>query len=154
MIKLAFINSTVLKNKKNNPRGVVNPPVYPGGKQALNDFIKSHLQYPEEALRNKIQGTVSIDYDIDVFGEVTAAKIKHGIGYGCDEEALRLVRQLKFAKRKYQGLHVVFHQNININFHLHPTAPPPSQEQTIRYDFKEEKKSDGSSSYTIQIKLP
>ena len=40
------------------------------GKKALDEFIRSNMKYPEEALKQKIQGMVSVDYDIDVFGNV------------------------------------------------------------------------------------
>lgn len=84
----------------------------------MDEFIRTCLQYPEEAIKNKIEGAVAIEYNVDVFGKVTEAKIKHGIGYGCDEEAIRLVKLLKYEKKKYQGLHVVFHKTLIINFQL------------------------------------
>jgi TonB family protein len=138
--------------KKYKPNSVIRPPAYPGGRKGLDEFIKSNLRYPEEALKNGVHGTVSVDYDVDVFGNVTKARIKHGIGYGCDEEALRLVKELKFSKKKYQGMHVVFHQNINIHFRL-PGPPPPPPQQTIRYTITvEQKKEDGGNyNYTIRI---
>ncbi|MFM2136228.1 MAG: hypothetical protein RL021_1628 [Bacteroidota bacterium] len=137
---------------KHKPNSVIRPPVYPGGKKGLDDFIKSNLRYPEEALKNRVQGTVSVDYDVDVFGNVLKTKIKHGIGYGCDEEALRLVKELKFSKKKYQGMHVVFHQNINIHFRL-PGPPPPAPEQTVRYTVTIEQKKVEGTSYTYTIRI-
>ncbi len=140
-----------MKPKKNNPQGVVKPPVYPGGKKALDEFIKSNLRYPDIAIDQKVQGTVSVDYDLDVFGNVTKTKIKHGIGYGCDEEALRLVKLLKYAKKKYQGMRVVFHQNINIHFRL-PLPPPPPPAQTLNYQFvPAQPTKDTSPTITITI---
>ena len=63
------------------------------------------------------------------------AKIKHGIGYGCDEEALRLVRMFKFEKKKYKGMRVIFHKSISIHFKLTPVTKLPEPEQTIKYQF-------------------
>jgi TonB family protein len=149
---LGDIARLILAQKKHNPSGVIRPPAYPGGKKGLDEFIKSNLKYPEEALNQRVQGTVSVDYDVDVFGNVNKVKLKHGIGYGCDEEALRLVELLKFSKRKYQGMHVVFHQNINIHFRL-PAPPPPPEETTIRYNITIEQKKEGGSGYTYTIRL-
>ena len=104
--------------KKFKPEKLVLQPNYPGGNAALNKFIQDNLKYPDDAIKNHIEGAVAVDYDVDVFGKVIAAKIKHGIGYGCDEEALSLVKLLQFGKKKYQGLHVVFHKSLIIHFHL------------------------------------
>jgi TonB family protein len=144
-----------LKNKPGrHPKSAIKNPVYPGGKKGLDDFIKNNLRYPEEALKNKIQGTVVIDYDVDVFGDVTKTKVRHGIGYGCDEEALRIVKLLKFTKRKYQGLHVVFHQHININFMINTAQKPPAPAQTVRIVYTEKPKEPGQGSglgYSINL---
>ncbi len=122
-----------MKNFNRKPNSFINNPVYPGGAKALNEFISSNIRYPEEALKNQIQGTVSVDFDIDIFGNVSAPKIKHGLGYGCNEEAMRIVSLLKFSKRKYQGVHVVFHQNMNINFKIHSAAKPIVPEETQNF---------------------
>ena len=99
----------------------------------MDEFIKKHLRYPEEAMENKIEGTVAVEVDIDVFGKVSGAKVKHGIGYGCDEEATRLVQLLQFDKKRYKGMHVVFHKTINIHFRLHEASKPIE----LSYQYKE-----------------
>ena len=114
------------------------PPNYPGGNKALGEFIKSNMRYPEEAMKNLVQGTVAVDYDTDVFGNVILAKIKHGLGYGCDEEAVRLVKLLRFEKHVYKGMRVVFHRTINIHFQIHEAAKAPPAEQTVNYTVKKE----------------
>lgn len=119
------------------PESFIKQPTYQGGQKALNEFIAAHLQYPQEALDNNIQGTVSVDFDIDVFGKVINAKVKHGLGYGCNEEAVRLVKLLQFSKRKYQGMHVVFHRNLNIHFKINTAAklPEPNETQTLKINY-------------------
>lgn len=126
-----------MKNNSRKPNSFITQPTYPGGAKALNEFIASNLRYPEDAIKNQIQGTVSVDFDIDVFGNVTAAKIKHGLGYGCNEEAIRLISLLKFTKRKYQGVHVVFHRNLNIHFKLNTASklPDPKETQTLKINY-------------------
>src|SRR4051794_37116569 len=127
----------VVKNNHKKPNSFITQPVYPGGTKALNEFIASNLIYPEDALKNQIQGIVSVDFDIDVFGNVSATKIKHGLGYGCNEEAMRIVSLLKFSKRKYQGVHVVFHRNLNIHFKIHTAVKTadPAQTQTLQINY-------------------
>jgi TonB family protein len=131
----------ILKSHR-KPESFIRQPKYPGGNKAMDEFIRSILQYPEEALKNKVSGTVSVDIDIDVNGNVTASKVKHGIGYGCDEEALRLANMLRFEKKKYKGLYVLFHRNINIHFRL-PAAP------AFIYEFKESAKKEKTFTYKL-----
>jgi TonB family protein len=128
------------------PESFIRQPVFPGGSKAMDEFIKKHLQYPEEAMQHKVEGTVAVEIDIDIFGKVTAARVKHGIGYGCDEEAIRLVNMLQFEKKKYKGMYVVFHKTINIHFRLQDAAAPVQ----FAYQYKEKKDPTGNSySYTI-----
>jgi TonB family protein len=123
--------------KKAKPESFIQQPKYPGGKKALDDFIKTNLVYPEEALSQRVEGTVSVNYDVDVYGKVTDAKVTHSIGYGCDEEALRLVKLLRYEKKMYRGLRVTHHQNIHIHFRL-PGAPAqqPQKEMKITWHYK------------------
>jgi TonB family protein len=127
------------------PESFIKQPIYPGGNKAMDEFIKKNLQYPEEAMQQKIEGTVAVEIDIDVYGQVSSAKVKHGIGHGCDEEAIRLVKLLKFQKKKYKGLYVMFHKTINIHFRLHEASQPVQ----LAYQYKE--KSSGTTyNYTIK----
>ena len=63
-----------------------------GGKSAYRDYIKENLQYPEAAIENEIEGTEIVEVRISSFGEIVETKIKKSLGYGCDEEAIRLIR--------------------------------------------------------------
>ncbi|HXH17945.1 MAG TPA: energy transducer TonB, partial [Chitinophagales bacterium] len=91
--------------------------------------------------------TVAVTYEIDFKGDVIDAKIKSGIGYGCDEEAIRVVKMLKFAVPKHHKLRVTFHRTINIHFRL-----PKPQKQSTQYVYNYvEKKKEGKSSYTYNI---
>ncbi|MDZ4748135.1 MAG: energy transducer TonB [Saprospiraceae bacterium] len=77
-------------------------PLYAGCEAAVNDsidcsflkvvnHIKSNLKYPEEALKNKVQGQVVVEFVIDTNGALINPVIKQGLGSGCDEEALRVI---------------------------------------------------------------
>lgn len=56
------------------------------------NHIKTNLKYPEEAVKNNIQGQVVVEFVVDTTGEVSKAVILKGLGHGCDEESLRVVR--------------------------------------------------------------
>lgn len=127
--------------KKVKPESFIKQPTYSGGKKALDEFIKTNLEYPEEAVKNKVSGSVKLKFDIDVFGNVKDVSIIHGIGYGCDEEAIRLVKLLKYEKKKYRGLFVVFHQSMFIHFRL-PNVPVQTvNDFQVQYEYTESKKS-------------
>ena len=63
-----------------------------------NDFLatcKSTLNYPDKAAENSIYGTVIVAFDIDTNCSILNIRVEKGIGYGCDEEALRVVNECK-----------------------------------------------------------
>lgn len=69
-------------------------PEFPGGEAAMFKFISKKIKYPKKARKNNIQGRVTVQFVIDEEGNVTEAKVLKGIGYGCDEEALRVVNSM------------------------------------------------------------
>jgi TonB family protein len=66
-------------------------PEYPGGMPALSNFLRSQLKYPKEAKKRNIGGTVFVGFVVDNTGQVKDVKVVKGIGFGCDEEAVRVV---------------------------------------------------------------
>jgi TonB family C-terminal domain len=91
-------------------------PEYKGGPKELTKFIYANLRYPAEALNLGVEGVVYIEYGIDYQGNVIETKVLQGVGHGCDEEACRVVKLLKFDVGRTRGLHVLFHQKIKVQF--------------------------------------
>ena len=58
--------------------------------------LQSKISYPKKALENKIEGRVILQFIVDKNGDVQNPKIVRGIGYGCDEEALKVIKDAKF----------------------------------------------------------
>ena len=92
--------------------------IYPGGQSALMDFIKKHLKYPQQAIINQIEGNVVAVYKVNSQGIVFDIKIKKGIGYGCDAEAERIIRKLKYPKAINRKIRVTTSKKITIKFKL------------------------------------
>lgn len=70
-------------------------PVYPGGEASLREFIESRIEYPENAMNNGIQGTVKVYFSIDEAGKIYSPTIiSPKLGYGLEEEALRVVKRM------------------------------------------------------------
>ena len=66
-------------------------PCFRGGEQKLFEFIGNNVVYPQEAKDAGVEGKVFVEFYIEKDGTVCDAKVLRGIGYGCDEEALRVV---------------------------------------------------------------
>jgi len=69
-------------------------PEFPGGIQAMYKFLAENLQYPAPAMRAKVQGKVFLNFVVTKEGEIKDATILKGIGFGADEEALRVMSQM------------------------------------------------------------
>jgi protein TonB len=67
-------------------------PGFPGGEEARLKFLQDNIQYPQVAKESGISGTVYVSFVVDSKGRVTEAKILRGIGGGCDDEALRVIK--------------------------------------------------------------
>lgn len=68
-------------------------PEFPGGMQAWQKFLSKNLRYPYLAQENQISGRVFVSFIVERNGEITDIKIVRGIGGGCDEEALRVIKK-------------------------------------------------------------
>ncbi len=80
--------------------------------------LQSKISYPEKALENKIEGRVVLQFIVDKNGDVQNPKIIRGIGYGCDEEALRAVKEAKFHPGVQRGEPVDVQFSLPIIFKL------------------------------------
>jgi len=96
---------------------------YPGGAEALKKFVKNNLRYPKEALMHRVEGSVFLRYEVNEQGYVHSISIINGLGYGCDEEAERIISLLKYPKVKNRGMKVNTKFKITIHFKLPPVVP-------------------------------
>lgn len=117
-------------NKQKKAKKFLEQPQYPGGKKALRDFIKSHLQYPEDAIAQRVEGVVTVAYQVDDTGVVENPVVVKGLTPSCNEEALRLVKLLQYGQAHNRGIRLKANCKINIHFKLAPVTP---KEITISY---------------------
>lgn len=134
-------------------------PKYPGGSQAFKRFISDNLSYPEEALKNGIEGDVYVTYRVNDNGHVTTATVTKGIGYGCDEEALRLIHMLKYEPVRNRGVRLTSTMRTKIPFRLSKKQPQyqvvyqsaPSGEKGK--PAKQEQQKGNTYSYTVHYEI-
>jgi protein TonB len=94
-------------------------PSFPGGDSALNKFLYSNIDYPIKASENGIQGKVFLTFVIETDGSITDVKTLRGIGGGCDEEAIRVVKMMpKWIPAKLRGKVVRVQFNLPVKFKL------------------------------------
>lgn len=67
-------------------------PEFPGGTKALSKYLRRNLNYPKEARRMGIEGKVFVEFIVDTDGSIVDVKVVKGIGAGCDEEAVRVLK--------------------------------------------------------------
>ena len=80
--------------------------------------IQRAIRYPEAARRQGVQGSVIVKFVVDARGAVAEATVVQGIGFGCDEEALRVVQTARFKPGVHEGKPVRVQQSLTITFKL------------------------------------
>lgn len=94
-------------------------PEYPGGMAAFYQFIQKKLKYPSQARRMGIEGKVFVQFVVDKKGNITEVMAVKGIGAGCDEEAIRVIRTSpKWKAGKQRGKAVKVRMILPITFKL------------------------------------
>jgi len=94
-------------------------PEFPGGDKALREFILNNLNYPEIARKTGITGTVYVQFVVEKDGSISDVKVVRGIGGGCDEEAVRVVKSMpKWKPGKQRGQPVRVYFTLPIEFKL------------------------------------
>ncbi|WP_169306793.1 TonB family protein [Pedobacter polaris] len=95
------------------------PPTFPGGVGKFYDYLGKNIKYPAIAADNDIQGNVFVSFVVEKDGSLSDLRVDRRLGFGTDEEALRV---LKLSKRWNPGMQngrlVRVRYNIPIKFSL------------------------------------
>ncbi|RSK49335.1 energy transducer TonB [Hymenobacter rigui] len=82
-------------------------PEFAGGQAALAKYLQRQLHYPSQALRNGVEGKIFISFTVNADGSIQDVSVLKGLGFGTDEEASRVIRQMPAWKPGYQNHHAV-----------------------------------------------
>ena len=94
-------------------------PEFPGGHKAILDFIGRHLRWPARAIRDYVEGRVYVKFVVDKTGQVQNPVVVKGLGAGCDEEALRVVKLLpRFSPGREKDKPVAVYYNVPVKFEI------------------------------------
>ncbi|MBY0542357.1 MAG: TonB family protein [Sphingobacteriaceae bacterium] len=83
----------LVDNSVHNIAGVEVYPEFPGGMAAWAKFIQRNLRYPYMAQDANVQGKVYLSFVVEKDGSITDVSVLKGIGAGCDEEAMRVIKK-------------------------------------------------------------
>ncbi len=109
----------VVEEKQEIVRYVEEMPSFPNGQDELMKFFAQNVKYPEVARRAGVEGKVFVQFVVGKDGRVGQVSIAKGIGAGCDEEAIRVVKMMpKWTPGKQNGRTVLVQVIVPIIFKL------------------------------------
>ncbi|MBD2756165.1 TonB family protein [Spirosoma validum] len=92
-------------------------PEFPGGMIALERYLAQNLRYPADAQKAHVEGYVFVQFVVNETGAIHQLRVLRGIGFGCNEEAVRVVSQMpKWIPGKQLGRAVAAQYNLPIQF--------------------------------------
>lgn len=119
MADLQQEQSQVVEETQEPFKVVEQMPDYPGGDEARVKFLRDNIKYPSIARESGITGTVFLTFVIGRDGRISNIKVLRGIGGGCDEEAVRVVKLMPtWIPGKQAGKAVPVQFNLPIKFTL------------------------------------
>lgn len=94
-------------------------PSFPGGDEKMYKYLGNNIKYPQVARETGIQGRVFVNFVVEPDGSVSNVKVLRGIGGGCDEEAMRVVKAMpKWTPGKQRGKAVRVSYTLPVVFKL------------------------------------
>lgn len=79
-------------------------PEYPGGMQAMIEFLQTNMKYPEDAAKQKVEGRVMVQFVVEIDGSVSDVHVAKQVFPSLDAEAVRVVQAMpKWTPGKEKG---------------------------------------------------
>ena len=93
-------------------------PQFPGGKAAMQKYIRQNLTYPFEALKHNVQGKIKVEFVVDKDGTLKEIRtVGPVIGYGLEDQAVKIFKGMpKWVPGKQDGIAVPVYMMIPILF--------------------------------------
>lgn len=99
-------------------------PAIAKGLRGLPAYLAAELRYPEDARRRDIQGKVGLEFVVETSGTVSNLRTIEALGGGCDDEAMRLIRELDWRPAMKGGRRVRSVMKLDIQFRLDANSRP------------------------------
>jgi len=123
-VRVAIYGKNFKERMEADKNGVYNYaeilPSYPGGQKELDKFVQDNIQYPQDAIDNGVEGTVTVKFAVDESGKVYSPQLANEkLGYGLDEEALSVINKMpKWSPGRIKGKNVKTYYDLPITFAL------------------------------------
>jgi protein TonB len=95
---------------------ILAPDVMPDVEGGVMKYLRKHLTYPEIAVQKRTMGTVYVSFVVEKDGSVENVKVLKGIGDGCEEEATRVIKKMKWKPGKNHGIPVRVQFTLPVKF--------------------------------------
>lgn len=120
VLLFSFMTSTAQTKKNNMLYDVVEVmPQFPGGQIAMLQYIMKNIKYPEQAMKEGIQGRVTVSFIVEKDGRVSNVRLLRSVQSSLDKEAVRVVKSMpKWTPGKHNGKPVRVRFNIPVMFKL------------------------------------
>ena len=69
-------------------------PEYPGGMQAMIEFLQTNMKYPEDAEKQKVEGRVMVQFVVETDGSISDVHVAKQVFPSLDAEAIRVVKAM------------------------------------------------------------
>ena len=69
-------------------------PEYPGGMQAMIEFLQTNMKYPEDAAKQKVEGRVMVQFVVETDGSISDVHVAKQVFPSLDAEAVRVVQAM------------------------------------------------------------
>ena len=94
-------------------------PEYPGGMQALYEFLKENIKYPEDAKKQKVEGRVIATFVVETDGSISNVEVVKHAFPSLDAEAVSVIQAMpKWTPGKQSGKVVRVKYTVPVNFNL------------------------------------
>ncbi len=93
-------------------------PVYPDSNKNFASFIGNNLTYPEAAFKQNVSGTVKLKFVVEPSGRITNIVVDRALGGGCTEEAIRVVRMIRWNPSIFNDMAVRTWMSLEITFDI------------------------------------
>ena len=120
VLLFSFMTSTAQTKKNDMLFSVVEVmPQYPGGLAAMLKYIRENIKYPEQAMKEGIQGRVTVSFIVEKDGSISNVKAVRSVHPLLDKEAVRMVKSMpKWSPATQNGKPVRVRYNVPVMFKL------------------------------------
>ena len=99
-------------------------PLIAKGTRGLPMYLAENMRYPEDARRRDIQGKVGVEFAVETSGNTSNLRAVEALGAGCDDEAMRLIRSMRWRPAFKAGQRVRSIVKMDIQFRLNTNQRP------------------------------